>query len=538
MMKQALFFSLSILVLFTFSYCQSPRPPARTDPRELSGKLPLDLSLVHRSTADQSVEPDTSVFRFGVNPGWYGNGYTDQLLHRIASEAGVHSSRPGFSDNLASDFGYNCRIDAFRYYYDTLDIRENVVFLNGPSPDHRDTTHYCSNRSLTFAHLYDPVWNADSTVNPGNFYASYVYNVVKRYGPFVRFWEVWNEPDITNATTAYSLPGQSGNWFDNPPPVANLYGFYAPVWVYNRMLRITYTIVHRLYPWEYVCTGGLGYPSFLDAILRFTDNPDSGKVSPQYPLKGGAYFDVLSFHSYPQYRLHHWDNSIGGFAYQRTSDYACQAATLLKDAFQDVLDRYGYNGVRFPRKLFINTEINIPRRKFGEQIGSDLAQHNFMVKWLVKAQQEGILQVYIFALGEAQDPDKAKDVFGLMGLYENLTRDPYGQQKLTQEGVAVKTMSELTYGYRYDSSLTRRLRLPADVDGAAFSRDGHPIFILWARQLTDESEATNTQYHFPAEMGLGNLKEFLWDYAKTPGDTSTVQARSVELGGTPVFLFP
>ncbi|HUX85135.1 MAG TPA: hypothetical protein VMV20_07865 [Chitinophagaceae bacterium] len=99
-------------------------------------------------------------------------------------------------------------------------------------------------------------------------------------------------------------------------------------------------------------------------------------------------------------------------------------------------------------------------------------------------------------------------------------------------------MSELTYGYRYDSSLTRRLRLPADVDGAAFSRDGHPIFILWARQLTDESEATNTQYHFPAEMGLGNLKEFLWDYAKTPGDTSTVQARSVELGGTPVFLFP
>ena len=52
-----------------------------------------------------------------------------------------------------------------------------------------------------------------------------------------------------------------------------------------------------------LATGGLGYPEFLDAILRYTDNPDEGKVNSGYPAYGGAYFDCDTYQQYPLYAV-------------------------------------------------------------------------------------------------------------------------------------------------------------------------------------------------------------------------------------------
>jgi hypothetical protein len=142
-------------------------------------------------------------------------------------------------------------------------------------------------------------------------------------------------------------------------------------------------------PSAYVARG-LGHPSFLDAILRNTDNPVDGTVTAQYPLQGGAYFDVMSFHSYPAYSLKTWDNSIMGFIYRRHSDAAASEYLSKMNSMKQVLINRGYNDITYPSKIFICTESNIGRMPFPDaagvpMVGSDLAQKNYMMKAMVQS---------------------------------------------------------------------------------------------------------------------------------------------------------
>ena len=91
-------------------------------------------------------------------------------------------------------------------------------------------------------------------------------------------------------------------------------------------------------PDAYVTVAGTGFPSFLDAILRNTDNPEDGSVTAEYPLGGGAYFDVMGFHSYPAIdgSLREWNNDIPGFEYYRHSDAAAEGIVKRQAKFQSV----------------------------------------------------------------------------------------------------------------------------------------------------------------------------------------------------------
>ncbi|WP_437333562.1 hypothetical protein [Sorangium sp. So ce394] len=53
-----------------------------------------------------------------------------------------------------------------------------------------------------------------------------------------------------------------------------------------------------------------GYPAFLSAILRYTDNPEGGAATPVHPEKGGAYIDVVDFHYYPIFSPKSSDASV------------------------------------------------------------------------------------------------------------------------------------------------------------------------------------------------------------------------------------
>ncbi|MEW6202707.1 MAG: extracellular solute-binding protein [bacterium] len=93
-------------------------------------------------------------------------------------------------------------------------------------------------------------------------FANYVYEVVARYKDRIKYWEIWNEPNI-------------GVFWTPSPNAAD----------YVALLRESYRAVKRADPTAQVMLGGSSGSDFawLEAIYQFG---------------GGDYFDVLGFHPY------------------------------------------------------------------------------------------------------------------------------------------------------------------------------------------------------------------------------------------------
>ncbi len=494
-------------------------------------------------------------FLYGTNMGYYGSSWDNITKANIAAGntslniqgAGAHSLRLSLPEEFLDYWGYDAELGSFNHY-SSLGIQDNTVFLGFPSTAHRDNNYYggCGQPSWLFANMYTPIWDGGANgtpVNENNYFALYVYKTVTRYHTYTKFWEILNEPDFDLSGNAWKDPGQPGNWWDNNPSPCDLYNMKAPIFHYIRLLRISYEIIKSIDSTAFITVGGLGYPAFLDAILRNTDNPADGSVTPVYPVKGGAYFDVLSFHNYPMYALTYWDNSINNFAYKRHSDAAAEEFIKAKNRMATVLGTHGYDGNNYPRKHFICTENNIPRKEFGDYIGTDQAQTNYVIKALVQSQQNDIKQYYLFALGETQTLAAASDGYALMGLFQKLegvgpltNGGVYGQQ-FTNAGVGFKTTAELLRDYRYDSVKTQLMNLPPAIGGGAF-RDaiGNYTYVLWAKTSIDRSESANANYTFPAGLNVApllNRRE--WNYSIT-ATTTSIPSVSVPLTGTPVFL--
>jgi hypothetical protein len=489
-------------------------------------------------TANTYVRPYTETFQYGANLGYYSTGWPDEKLAGLVQKLGGHTLRLSLPETFVERYGYSIRANAFRDYVGTYGMKELTCFVGAPSEAHRDTTTYpgATGQSKLFAHLYEPVWNANGSVNPNNYYAFYLYKLLQVYGDKVRIWEIVNEPD-------YSPLSGKDAWLTRAPAAAELTNLRAPVYHYIRMLRISYEVIKRYRPDAYVTPGGLGYSQFLDALLRYTDNPNGGTVTAQYPLKGGAYIDMLSYHSYPAYGLHAWDTKAGVMRYTRTSDYAASRVMTEKQAMVDVLSRYGYTGAStaYPLKPVILTETNVSRRTALDLTGSDEMQRNFGIKVQVLAQQQGIAQLHFYSLGEQINaPAPAQvvssgEAFQLMGLYENLKRDQPGAEKRTPLGQAFATTTKLLYGARYDAARTRELALPATVEGAAFRKGSSFVYVLWAKSLTDNSEAAAATYSFPTAWNLSSVQRYEWDYDAT-GMQRQQPARDIALTGSPAFF--
>ena len=500
-------------------------------------------------TANNSIPSYSSPFQYGVNGAYAGPNWSDQSLAHVASNAGSNSIRVGLYDSFLEQYGNNVRTSAFNYYTNTLHFSDNIVFLNGAANDHVDMTTYpgCSKHSMVFKNIYQPIWNTDAnghkTVNPTNYFAQYVFNVVSTYGQNIKFYEIWNEPDFTYTGNGYAKKGTPGNWFDNNPAAADLTNIQAPVFYYIRMLHIAYEVIKSISPNSMVATGGLGYSSFLDVILRNTDNPDNGKVTADYPNTGGAYFDVLSFHSYPFYELAQWSNTLGKMVYTRSSDGNADRFLIDKQSFNTVLSAHQYDGSKFPGKYFICTETNVPSKSNpynAGQYGTPELQRNYIIKTMVNAQISGVKQLYLYALdnGPATDPSNMND---LMGMYTDLYNLTQGQEKLTDEGVAFKTIANQLKGLLFDAGLTSSLNLPATTAGGVFSgiqngRQVHKICI-WARTTIDQSEEASASISIPASFG-NSFKQYAWNVGSDTTTYNRIAGNTIALTGAPVFLSP
>ena len=506
----------------------------------------MHLSAQPSITANDSIPKYYNTFGFGTNMGW-NPPWTDEQLADLAAgnpEVGIdgigaNCMRPALFEFFLENWSYDIRVPAFEHYK-SLGMRDHTAFIGYPAEWHRDLNFYCDDRqSNVFRNLYEPIWDdgSDGTpINEENFYANYLYKMVPLYKDYITFWEIWNEPDFDHGGNAWKPRGLDGNWWENDPPACET-ALSAPFYNYIRMLRISYEVIKSIDPDAMICTGGLGYTSFLDAIMRNTDNPDSGKVSIDYPLKGGAYFDVLSYHAYPHLEgMRTWSNEIFNFVYQRHSDKAVELMIEKKRDFAHILFEYGYNGVIYPQKFFINTECNIPRKGFNDNIGSDEAQRNFNIKALVAAQKEGLLQYHIYNLAEATNPVYTHAEFNFMGLYKQIREtEPY-TYSYTQGGVAYKTCISFLKDHYYDYQNSTFIDTIPEVDGGVF-RDsrGNKVMVLWAKTHQDLIENPKFRFKIPAEHFEEDLIYHRWDHCLTNRNYK-VNAPTIELTGSPIFI--
>src|SRR5687768_3098337 len=415
-------------------------------------------------TANTRVNPYYSDFLYGVNVGHYST-WDDRTKADIAAGnsalnikgAGVKTYHAPLPEPFLDTWGYGIRVNEFNHYA-SLGMKDHAIFLETPIPAHKDNNKYggCNEESKLFKNLYEPIWDGGANgtpVNENNYHALYVYKTVSTYKAYTKFWEVINEPDM--GPKAFEPKGAPGNWWENAPAPCDLSHIKAPIFHYIRMLRIAYDVVHTLDPTAYVGPGGVGSGSFLDAILRYTDNPVDGSVTAAYPAKGGAYFDALSFHFYPMYSLKYWEN--GGFLHRRHSDAAIKGYIDHKNYLTDIAYKHGYNGITYPKKIAICTENGMSRKPFGELAGSDDIQKNYTMKAVTESQKNDVRQYYTFILGDGRYENEAQWEFDVMGFYQNLNGNgPIGgpgyKQIYTNSGKAHKTTSDLLFGYRYDAA--------------------------------------------------------------------------------------
>ena len=511
--------------------------------------LAFGLSIVSLSaqinyTANQQVTPYTGPYRAGINMGYY-PGWNNQSLADIAAGnpaldipgIGARTNRLGLPEIVLDYFGYGL-LSGDIQHWKSLGMDEFTAFTNGPTWPHQEKTQYCPGQfSPLFANMYSPIWDGGANGTPyndTNYYAVYLYKVVTQYKDDVRFWEVWNEPGFDYANLGWRGPDYPGNWWLEGPQPCD-YILRAPIYQYTRALRIAWEVIKTVDPDAYVCISGVGYLSFLNAVLRNTDNPNGGDVSPEYPLLGGAYFDCVAIHSYP-----HFDGSTtnyGANLFERHSDQAADGVAKVVNDYQGILDQYGYDGVTYPKKEWICTEINSPREAFtGEFFAGHDAQINHMMKAQMVAKIKGVHQLNSYQLIDQQTEADASYEFHLMGMYKKLDSGDSYHQEVNDLGEAMKTMTDLVFETQYDPVESAAMNLPNGVRGYAWKRsDGSYIYSLWARTTEDLSEVAAAAYSFPGTFNVAAWRRYDWTYGYT-GASSLVSGQNIALTARPVFF--
>ncbi len=504
-------------------------------------------------TANNGIKPYTGGFRAGVNFDIY-RGFTsgDQAILAAGSSGqgvmgvGVKAIRPSLQENFVEAYGYGAEDRSFAIY-DSIGLKDNTLIIGFPSDAHRDTKFYCPGfQSTVFANMDLPIWDNGKNgtpVNDDNYYALYVYKIATRLKGKIKFYEVWNEPgfDYTGDKGAL-FKGFPGNWWDNNPDPCD-YKLRAPIFNYIRLLRISYEVIKYVDPDAYVMTSGLGYASFLDAILRNTDNSDNGKIDATHPLKGGAYFDGIGFHSYPHFdgALRSYDSINAKFINFRHSDAASQDPIRIKTSFENVLKTYGYNGSQFPKKLYIITEANMPRFPFGEFIGSAEIQRNWITKAYVNCASNDIYQMHIFKIAEETTPELLTYEFDVMGLYKKINYRDKFHPEVNDEGIALRTATQQLFGKKYDATRTAAMSLPNNIGGAAFADSvGTYTYVIWAKTSVDLSENVSANYSFPSNIAKAQYLKREWNSSACTDLKSCasnyINAQNIALTASPIFL--
>ena len=447
-------------------------------------------------------------FRYGINTGFFTAKVADADSAALAVKAGANSMRAKLSEQHLTTWGDEIEVNDMKAYQ-ALGMTDLVAFLGGPIAEHSTAPPGKAPWELEFyspKNLYEPIFLPNGEVNPDNHWASFVARVAKTYGPWLKMYEIWNEPDQVGGNWQATLA-----WDKEPPKPADLLWWNDTIFAYVRMLRIAHEVIPKYDPDGLVALGGIGYPSFLGAILRYTDEPTSGAVSGDFPQKGGAYFDVVSYHYYPVF-------SPGN------SDVGAEGLLKLKGELEAKLA-----GAQVSGKSWVVTESGAPRQSFDGKPGGESYARNYLLKLMTLGQGAGLLGIDWYLLGDGKKVGSSQDPFEFMGLYLNYS-DAQGKDdaQITPTGVAYATIGKLLGGALADPAGTGALALPPGVSGGAFqTKDGKRAFVLWARD--GQSEGAKASYKLPLDQPVA---VHAWDHSAT----GSAEKRSPEGGGIPLEL--
>lgn len=449
-------------------------------------------------------------FLRGINFGFRNPNWGDADMAWLAAEAGSTSARLSLPETHLNMWGYDIELGDMQSYQ-ADGMAHHIAFLIAPIAAHSTAPDGAPDWELANyipKNLYEPAV-IDGAVNPDNYWAAYVYKTVDTYKDYVDTWEIWNEPDwVSDYNTTLG-------WDSKAPTAAELVRFGGSIHDYVRMLRVSAEAAKLADPDAKIALGGIGYPSFLGALLRYTDEPVAGAITPEFPATGAAYFDVLNYHYYPLWTPGSSDAAVEGFL-------------ALRDQFAAEMAAAGA-----PARPFSVTEVGAPRSSYDGQPGGVEYARNFNIKVMTRAQAEGFLRVDWFALSDAEH-DSA---YGEMGLYDDV-KDLAAKEKAvrTPTGVAARTHGELLAEALFDPAATAALGLGAEVHGYAFRLpDDRQALVLWAH-------AAGTDEAAEAHVDLATDRSFdrhEWDFSATGTKTSLSPAGGViglDLTASPVIL--
>lgn len=450
-------------------------------------------------------------FRYGINLGHRNGAWGDDKEGMLAAQAGARSIRIKLPAMHLKTWGLEIEKGDIASYA-SHGMKDHIGFLIG-SPSVADTVAPAGsadwqNEYFIPKSLYEPIFGTDGNINPANTWAQYIYDVVRTYKDSIKVWHVWNEPDWV--ADWHVVDG----WKTKPPTKEELVRFNGSIFDYVRMLRIAKQASQKADPDSLIATGGIGYPPFLDAILRYTDNPADGSVTDAYPATGGDYLDVVDFHYYPVFSAKSSDPSVDDFV-------------ASKNALQAVLDARG-------KKVrgWNVSETGAPSAKTTEypNIGSPEYARNYLLKVFTIAQQSGIGGVdwFILSNGDAA----GKSAYDRMGLYGDLAALSSPEQAVkTDTGKAFTTLQQVLGGAGYDDAATKALALPAGARGVAFRKDDKRRLALWAvTQGTSEDASVAIKLATTSGFDV-----YAWDGAKSSADAAGGEA-PLTLTGSPVLL--
>ena len=501
-MKNSYYYYLIILLLFYSPFCKT-----------------VD------SNAYQQV-PDSSKlqYRLGNGLGYIGNGWDDARMSNLSRRAGYDGQRKKLPEKHFKDWGYEIELGDAKTNT-KLGILDVVGYLSTPTPEH--SSNASSNPELCYpANLYEPIFLSNGTVNPENYWAYYVNKTVSIYKEHIKIWETWNEPDYTRNSD------QVSKWMTEPPEPSILTHWYGSIFYYIRLIRITYEVAKKADPDCFVTAGGLGYPEFLDAILRYTDNPVDGSITEDYPLQGGAYFDCDAYHQYPQYGV--TDLETGEGYHENGSDMLAKKVVILKKNHEFILKKYGFDGNTYPKKIFVNTETGLNSEK-GNVIGGDLVRRNWILKLALFCIEYDVKQTHMLILA---DDGKGSGDFSNLGKYISI-EEGFKHLKSSSKGRLV--LEKIHLGkFEYDREKTEQLRqnLPTNATGIVLKRkfgkeDGEEyysnyIYSLW---VYSEKEESSQVIEYDINLDFNPLK-LDWQ-----GSQINIEKNSkIELSSTPIFL--
>jgi hypothetical protein len=457
--------------------------------------------------------PFGGFFRFGINGGYPNPAFDDQDLAELETRVGCNSQRISLPETHLARWGWDIEV-ADLTAYQGLGLSGQVGFLTSPTREHSAAPATSADWKLAYyipKNLYEPVLNDRGEVNADNYWAAYVYQTVSMYKDFIKVWEIWNEPDWV---ADYARVEQ---WATRAPVASDLPRFNGSIFDYVRMLRVSKVAAQLADPDAKIATGGIGYPEFLSALLRYTDNPVDDTPTDKFPSTGTAYVDVLSFHHYPIFTVGNSDAAVAGYFEQ-------------VQAFLSLLTAHAANIVAWE-----NTETGAPHASVSANPGGEPYARNYLLKVMVKAQAYGIDGIDWFTLADAASPDATDDPYDLMGLYRPVaTLNDTQEASTTTTGVAFATLGRLLSKARYDLAATQALALPVGVEGDAFiTSGGKRALVLWAT-TPDESEAATATV-----VSQGTWVEHDWDWSSTNTTTAHAAGTNMGLTSTPsIFLEP